>query len=129
MGVAVKVTAIHHRPPLILPQPRTAVLVNVRRKIIIKTSIDGVNFTKRSFTSSDSALCRSTASSEIIDDELLSIAPLEVNQINELCSKWEWRGYTVNYLKYEGQNGLKLNPPLLLVHGFGASVAHWRRYF
>ncbi|KAF8765604.1 hypothetical protein HU200_008095 [Digitaria exilis] len=38
------------------------------------------------------------------------------------CTTWTWRGMRVNYLAM-GQGG----PPVLLVHGFGASVAHWRR--
>ncbi|PWA80300.1 helitron helicase-like domain-containing protein [Artemisia annua] len=79
--------------------------------------------------------CASTAaatSGEVIkeeDDQVLLIEPLKVNEIKGICSKWVWRGYTINYLKYEGLNGGdKLSPPVLLVHGFGASVAHWRRY-
>nr|GEV90955.1 pheophytinase, chloroplastic [Tanacetum cinerariifolium] len=59
------------------------------------------------------------------DDQVLLLEPLEVNEIKGICSKWEWRGYNINYLKYGGDN--KLTPPVLLVHGFGASVAHWRR--
>ncbi|KAI3785392.1 hypothetical protein L1987_44510 [Smallanthus sonchifolius] len=135
MAWAVKATAILQRPPppvpLILAHRRAVDLLNVRRKIIGGSSIDGVNLTKSCSNSFASSTCRSTstnaASGEIIDDQVLTITPLEVNTIKEICSKWEWRGYSINYLKFEGQNGQKSNPPLLLVHGFGASVAHWRR--
>lgn len=54
---------------------------------------------------------------------------LDVAQIKEMCSKWEWRGYSINYLKYKNSNQDDSSnlPPLLLVHGFGASIPHWRR--
>lgn len=35
---------------------------------------------------------------------------------------WTWRGYRIHYVQ-QGQHG----PSLLLVHGFGASTAHWRK--
>ncbi|KAI3522263.1 hypothetical protein L1887_11764 [Cichorium endivia] len=134
MAVAVKATAILHRPPpvpSILTQRRAVDLLNVRRKITGGSHIDRIDLSNSYFISSASGICRSTstsaASDEIQDEEVLPIAPLEVNQIKDMCSKWDWRGYTINYLKYEGQNAQKSNPPLLLVHGFGASVAHWRR--
>ncbi len=37
---------------------------------------------------------------------------------------WEWRGQQVYYVK-AGQRGDR--PPLLLIHGFGASTDHWRK--
>jgi pimeloyl-ACP methyl ester carboxylesterase len=38
---------------------------------------------------------------------------------------WEWKGHSIYYVKTgERQNG---NPPLLLIHGFGASTDHWRK--
>lgn len=39
-----------------------------------------------------------------------------------LDSTWMWRGYEINY-RTEGETGL----PVLLIHGFGASVGHWRK--
>ena len=34
---------------------------------------------------------------------------------------WDWRGYDVKYVAYgEG-------PPIVLLHGFGASIGHWRK--
>ncbi|PKU60863.1 pheophytinase, chloroplastic isoform X1 [Dendrobium catenatum] len=44
-----------------------------------------------------------------------------LKDIYKCCSIWRWKGYSVNFfVKGTG-------PPLLLVHGFGASIAHWRR--
>jgi pimeloyl-ACP methyl ester carboxylesterase len=40
----------------------------------------------------------------------------------DVASTWTWRGMRVNYLP-RGQG-----PPILLVHGFGAAVAHWRSH-
>jgi pimeloyl-ACP methyl ester carboxylesterase len=37
-------------------------------------------------------------------------------------STWMWRGYEINY-QAEGETGT----PILLIHGFGASVGHWRK--
>ncbi|XP_076910301.1 uncharacterized protein LOC143567905 [Bidens hawaiensis] len=122
-------TVILQRPQVPLQRRPPADLLNVRRKFI-----NGVNLTNNS-NCFNSIACRSTASTsaaggEITDDQVLTVTPLEVNTIKEICSKWQWRGYNINYLKFQGQNGQKSNhPPLLLVHGFGASVAHWRRYF
>ncbi len=38
---------------------------------------------------------------------------------------WQWRGYSIYYVQ-AGEK--KVNkPPLLLIHGFGASTDHWRK--
>jgi pimeloyl-ACP methyl ester carboxylesterase len=37
-------------------------------------------------------------------------------------STWMWRGYQINY-QVQGEIGT----PVLLIHGFGASVGHWRK--
>ncbi|KAI3464327.1 hypothetical protein Pfo_020990 [Paulownia fortunei] len=57
------------------------------------------------------------------------LPPLEVSEIDGKCKKWVWKGYTINYFVYpEGDRDTAArSPPLLLVHGFGASIAHWRR--
>jgi pimeloyl-ACP methyl ester carboxylesterase len=47
---------------------------------------------------------------------MTSIATRTVN------STWMWRGYQINY-RAEGETG----PAVLLIHGFGASVGHWRK--
>jgi len=36
---------------------------------------------------------------------------------------WQWRGHNIHYV----QAGSSQTPPLLLVHGFGASTDHWRK--
>lgn len=38
---------------------------------------------------------------------------------------WQWRGQQIYYVK-AGDDRLK-TPPLLLIHGFGASTDHWRK--
>lgn len=37
---------------------------------------------------------------------------------------WQWQGHNVYYVK-AGENSQR--PPLLLIHGFGASTDHWRK--
>jgi len=50
-------------------------------------------------------------------------------------SRWDWRTktgtYKVNFVDFDeesssGSRGQSNKPPLLLIHGFGASVYHWR---
>ena len=51
---------------------------------------------------------------------------LGVSEIKEKCGKWQWKGqYSINY--FVSSSNAESNPPLLLVHGFGASIPHWRR--
>lgn len=38
---------------------------------------------------------------------------------------WQWRGHRVYYV--QAGEAQPLRPPLLLVHGFGASTDHWRK--
>lgn len=38
---------------------------------------------------------------------------------------WQWRGHNVYYVKAGEKRSQR--PPLLLVHGFGASTDHWRK--
>ena len=38
---------------------------------------------------------------------------------------WQWRGHQIYYVRGGKQDINK--PPLLLVHGFGASTDHWRK--
>lgn len=55
---------------------------------------------------------------------------LGFREIQEKCSQWQWKGHTVTYLVVHPPQPQprSTNPPLLLVHGFGASIAHWRRF-
>ncbi|MEB3178231.1 MAG: alpha/beta fold hydrolase [Nostocaceae cyanobacterium] len=38
---------------------------------------------------------------------------------------WQWRGYSIYYVQAGEKHPQR--PPLLLVHGFGASTDHWRK--
>jgi hypothetical protein len=38
---------------------------------------------------------------------------------------WKFQGHNVNYIDV-GNDGDVKKPPLLLIHGFGASIYHWR---
>lgn len=41
---------------------------------------------------------------------------------------WHWRGHRIHYVHAAPAEGLgQSRPPLLLVHGFGASTAHWKK--
>ena len=43
----------------------------------------------------------------------------------DIGNYWQWQGHDIYYVKSgERREGL---PPLLLVHGFGASTDHWRK--
>ncbi|CAK9151115.1 unnamed protein product [Ilex paraguariensis] len=85
--------------------------------------------------SSTTTTCSTASTVSTVTGEIKEL--LEVTEIKERCKKWQWRGHSINYLIYQGKDYEKLNyddkpstnlnPPLLLVHGFGASIAHWRR--
>ncbi|XP_017413753.1 pheophytinase, chloroplastic isoform X2 [Vigna angularis] len=54
----------------------------------------------------------------------------EVEKIKQRFRTWHWKGqYSINYfVSSDSPQQLQANhPPLLLVHGFGASIPHWRR--
>ncbi|KAJ1262947.1 hypothetical protein BS78_09G147600 [Paspalum vaginatum] len=63
----------------------------------------------------------STSSAAPAKEAATTASSLSLEELRRGCSTWTWRGMRVNYLA-RGQG-----PPVLLVHGFGASVAHWRR--
>ena len=46
-------------------------------------------------------------------------------KINHSDTYWQWRGHSIYYVKAGEKQPTK--PPLLLVHGFGASTDHWRK--
>ncbi|CAL5436712.1 unnamed protein product [Camellia sinensis] len=90
--------------------------------------ISYINGTKLTDTDNTPSVFASAASSSStvssIGSETGSGLSLEVREIKERYKKWQWRGHTINYLVHCTDED---RPPLLLVHGFGASVAHWRR--
>jgi pimeloyl-ACP methyl ester carboxylesterase len=42
-----------------------------------------------------------------------------------VSAKWQWRNYSVHYVK-AGNRSIH-RPPILFIHGYGASTAHWRK--
>lgn len=53
------------------------------------------------------------------------IAPQSTAQGTPIAGQyWTWRGYSIYYVK-AGQS--QERPPLLLIHGFGASTDHWQK--
>ncbi|KAL4184213.1 hypothetical protein AMTRI_Chr11g102220 [Amborella trichopoda] len=81
-------------------------------------------------TSSPFVASAASGSSSSLDDKPKLRKPpspphsITLRSIYESCCTWQWRGcYTINFSKIGNGNGA----PLLLVHGFGASVGHWRR--
>lgn len=53
---------------------------------------------------------------------------IQVADIKRSSVKWEWKGHSVNYFVYKKSRGSSNSnsSPVLLVHGFGASIPHWR---
>ncbi|EWM23072.1 alpha beta fold family protein, partial [Nannochloropsis gaditana] len=42
-------------------------------------------------------------------------------------SYWSWQGHHIHYVALEGEDSRQANkPPIVLIHGFGASAFHWR---
>lgn len=39
---------------------------------------------------------------------------------------WVWRGWRTRYTYIRSSQNFPANPPLILLHGFGASIGHWR---
>eukprot|EP00250_Pteridium_aquilinum_P016782 c23291_g1_i1 orf=340-1560(-) len=60
------------------------------------------------------------SSQDFVDTSMPHISP-ELAAIYATCKDWTWCGYRIVY-SVQGSG-----PPLLLVHGFGASLGHWRR--
>ena len=45
-----------------------------------------------------------------------------LTDLNSSVKTWIWRGFPISY-QHQGDSG----PPVILVHGFGASWGHWRK--
>jgi len=58
---------------------------------------------------------------ELSTCEESSCISAELKAIYATQREWTWRGYSIVYT-VQGSG-----PPVLLVHGFGATIGHWRR--
>ncbi len=48
-------------------------------------------------------------------------SPLVLDEINEQANSWAWQDHQIRYVEVGS------GPPVILVHGFGASIGHWRK--
>ncbi|NEQ45535.1 MAG: alpha/beta fold hydrolase [Leptolyngbya sp. SIOISBB] len=56
-----------------------------------------------------------------------AIAPT-IHTVPSLPGKfWQWQGHDIYYVSAGVDTGRNDRPPLLLIHGFGASTDHWRK--
>lgn len=51
---------------------------------------------------------------------------MDVQDLKRKYQKWEWNGYNINYVVFPSTTTSPSVHNLLLVHGFGASIPHWR---
>ncbi|KAK9095740.1 hypothetical protein Sjap_021237 [Stephania japonica] len=52
---------------------------------------------------------------------------MDLSDIKGKCKTWKWKEqFSINFFFHPSPLGSSA-PPLLLVHGFGASILHWRR--
>ncbi len=49
----------------------------------------------------------------------------QTTQTPILSQSWQWRDRSIHYVRAENRHST--HPPLLFVHGFGASTDHWRK--
>ena len=75
---------------------------------------------------SRNTLLRTLTSSDVKLETMKTNSPPTRLQWNKDGYKfWNWKGLKVHYVDL-GKCDSNSKPPLLLVHGFGASVYHWR---
>ncbi|EOA16878.1 hypothetical protein CARUB_v10005103mg [Capsella rubella] len=72
---------------------------------------------------------KATASSSAAVSSGGVVEAVELVEIGERSKKWKWKGeYSVNYfVKDSPEEVTPASQTVLLVHGFGASIPHWRR--
>jgi len=78
-------------------------------------NIKAVDVTRTSFS------CRSSLGSNI--DDVSYVKDNKLIWKPEGYKTWVWRDQNINYVDIGGDDS---KPPLLLIHGFGASIYHWR---
>lgn len=122
------VVAVSAPPFVFLPSSSFAASRNLKKQhnTIFNLNIGLQSHTEHRCIAISSIKCSASSTSAIVSKEEEPL-PLEVNEIKTICKTWVWRGYNINYLVFQARNNITSRPSLLLVHGFGASVAHWRR--
>ncbi len=60
----------------------------------------------------------------------MATAPISLNPTSEHRDgeqrDWAWRGWQTRYTYVHPRNPQPKRPPIILIHGFGASIGHWR---
>ncbi|CAH8326814.1 unnamed protein product [Eruca vesicaria subsp. sativa] len=84
---------------------------------------------RRTSLRKDSVCVRATASSSPAVSSGGVVEAVELAEIGEMSKKWKWKGeYSINYfVKSSPEDVNPASQTVLLVHGFGASIPHWRR--
>ncbi|KAF8061875.1 hypothetical protein N665_1205s0001, partial [Sinapis alba] len=77
----------------------------------------------------DRVCVRATASSSAAVSSGGVVEAVELAEIEDMSKKWTWKGeYSINYfVKSSPEEVTPASQTVLLVHGFGASIPHWRR--
>ncbi|KAH0990715.1 hypothetical protein GBA52_002198 [Prunus armeniaca] len=86
-------------------------------------------FFKNSVIPATCCAAKATTSTGAAAGDMLEV---DLREIKDKCKKWNWKGrYAINYfVSHSSSDPHSSNPnrpPILLVHGFGASIPHWRR--
>ncbi|XP_054783169.1 pheophytinase, chloroplastic isoform X1 [Prosopis cineraria] len=113
---------------------RTVSLLTPRRKLhsyhTTKPPIPACVFNNGREVIVNSNSASTTTPTSVVSSDAVDTV-LDLGVFKQKCRKWQWKGqYSINYFVssdlYLPQTS-PTGPPLLLVHGFGASVPHWRR--
>ncbi|KAG7604206.1 putative alpha/beta hydrolase-1 [Arabidopsis thaliana] len=96
--------------------------------VMSRTATSTVNLRRISLRR-DRVCVRATASSSATVSGGGVVEAVELAEIGERSKKWKWKGeYSVNYfVKDSPEEVTPASQTVLLVHGFGASIPHWRR--
>ncbi|KAL6215854.1 hypothetical protein ACLB2K_015281 [Fragaria x ananassa] len=92
------------------------------------TTLRSMKLNSSSSSSSRTAAKAAGAGAAAAADDV--VLELELGEIKDKYMQWNWKGkYAINYVVSHPENAdpNPNAPPVLLVHGFGASIPHWRR--
>ncbi|XP_010440968.1 PREDICTED: pheophytinase, chloroplastic-like isoform X1 [Camelina sativa] len=97
-----------------------------RSTVLFRTTTSTVT-SRRISLRRDRVCVRAIASSS--SAAVSGVEAVELVEIGERSKKWKWKGeYSVNYfVKDSPEEVTPASQTVLLVHGFGASIPHWRR--